>query len=206
MNGEENVLEAKRTLIFRDSASKDSGITAAFNDLVREHQRRIYRILLTLVRDMDAAETLTQECFLRAYAKRGDFRGEASVGTWLVRIAINLARDHAKSRRLAFWRLLTRDGRSGDPLAIALHLSDPEPLPDRVFIARERLAAVWAKVAGLPRRQRTCFLLRFVEGMPLEMIARAMELEVGTVKSHLARAVGAVRRHLKEREGPCEDI
>jgi RNA polymerase sigma-70 factor (ECF subfamily) len=183
------------------------GITRdSFDALVLAHQRRIFRILLMLVRDSDAAETLTQECFLRAYAKRGDFRGDAKVGTWLVRIALNLARDHAKSRRLAFWRLVGRADRRGDPAVIADRLSDPDPLPDRTLLARERLAAVWARVERLPRRQRICFLLRFVEEMPLEQIAQAMVLEVGTVKSHLARAVGAVRRHLKEWEGPCEDI
>jgi RNA polymerase sigma-70 factor (ECF subfamily) len=58
----------------------------------------------------------------------------------------------------------------------------------------------------LPGRQRTCFVLRYVEEMPIAEIARAMRLEVGTVKAHLARAVGAVRRHLQEREKPCEDI
>ena len=202
-------MEATLVPVFGRTARTESSGTAtaeAFEDLVREHQRRIYRILLLLVRDVDAAETLTQECFLRAYMKRHDFRGEASVGTWLVRIALNLARDHARSRRLAFWRLLTRDTRRNDPVAIAATLADPEPTPERALIARERLAAVWTTVNRLPHRQRTCFLLRFVEEMSLEQIARAMAVEIGTAKSHLARAVGAVRRHLKEREGPCEDI
>ena len=189
-----------------EPADDASGITAeTFEDLVRDHQRRIYRILLLLVRDADAAETLTQDCFLRAYAKRREFRGEASVGTWLVRIALNLARDYAKSRRLAFWRLLARDGRRGDPVAIA-SLPDPGPHPVRMLIARERLAAVWATVDRLPGGQRACFVLRFVEEMSLEQIAQAMQVEVGTVKSHLARAVGALRRHLQEWEKPCEGI
>jgi len=209
MDARKGGLEATLGPIVERTAPADgaNSITAeAFTDLVREQQRRIYRLLFVLVRDVDAAETLTQECFLRAYAKRGDFRGEANVGTWLVRIALNLARDHAKSRRLAFWRRLMRDDRCGDPGGIVAHLSDPEPQPERTLIARERLAAVWATVDRLPRRQRTCFLLRFVEEMPLEQIAQAMQVKVGTVKSHLARAVGAVRRHLKEEEGSCKDI
>ena len=73
-------------------------------------------------------------------------------------------------------------------------------------MARERLAAVQAVVDRLSHRQRACFVLRFVEAMTLEEIAQALQLEVGTVKAHLARAVGAVRRQLTEREGPCEDI
>ena len=203
------VLEAPLVPIVEQAAPAQGahGISAeAFDALVRTHQRQIYRILLLKLRDADAAETLTQECFLRAYAKRGDFRGEASIGTWLIRIALNLARDHAKSRRLAFWRLLGRARREGDSVPRDAVLPDPDPHPDRRLIARERLVAVWAKVDRLPGKQRTCFMLRYVEEMPIGEIARAMQLEVGTVKAHLARAVGAVRRHLQEREGPCGDI
>src|SRR5882672_10230408 len=78
----------------------------AFDDLVRQHQRRVYRVLFLLLRDPDAADTLTQECFLRAYQKRDGFRGESSADTWLLRIAVNLARDHLRNRRAGFWRRL----------------------------------------------------------------------------------------------------
>lgn len=77
-----------------------------FSALVQQHQPRIYRVLLGMLHDPDAAETLTQECFLKAFQNRGGFRGEASVGTWLVRIAINLARDHRRNRLRAFWQKL----------------------------------------------------------------------------------------------------
>jgi len=89
------------------AARADRGLAAEeYDAIVRAHQRRIYRVLLGLVRDPDAAATLTQECFLRAYRHRRSFRGEASVGTWLVRIAVNLAADHSRNRRTAFWRRL----------------------------------------------------------------------------------------------------
>ncbi len=176
--------------------------TCPFDQLVREHQRQIHRILLSLLRDVDAADTLTQEVFLRAFQKRSTFRGEASVGTWLVRIAINTARDHRRSRRLAFWRRLAQGG--GE--VIARSVPDPRPSLDCAVIARERLAVVREIVDGLPQRQRVCFLLRFVEAMTLDEIAGAMQVEVGTVKAHLARAVGRVRRRVAEWEGQCEDI
>jgi RNA polymerase sigma-70 factor (ECF subfamily) len=206
-NGKENLLEVKRVAIVRESPPADSGIsTEAFDHIVLEHQRRIHRILLALVRDADAADILTQECFLRAFEQRAGFRGEASVGTWLVRIALNLARDHARSRRVAFWRHLLGNGRPDDATTVAPWVPDPGPPPDRMAIARERLAAVEVVVDRLPHRQRACFLLRFVEGMALEEIAQTMHLKVGTVKTHLARGLGAVRRHLAEWEGSCEDI
>ena len=85
-----------------------------FDALVLAEQRRIYRVLLAMLRDPDAADSLTQECFLKAYEQRKRFRGECSMRTWLMRIAINLARDHVKSRRWQFWRkLFSQPGDSG---------------------------------------------------------------------------------------------
>ncbi len=164
-----------------------------FDVVVRAHQARIYRVLWCELRDQDAAATLTQECFLRAYQHRQRFRGEASVSTWLVRIALNLAQDYRRNRRQGFWRRLF--GReSADFATEALKAADHAPSPERVLIAREELAEVMAVVQALSPQQRTAFLLRFVEEMSIEDIAQAMGLEQGTVKSHLARAVTALRR------------
>ena len=173
-----------------------------FDQLVVTHQRRIHRILLTLLRDGDAADTLTQEVFLRAFQKRADFRGEARVGTWLVRIALNLAKDHRRNRRLAFWRRLVRHDQSRDGTDVAPWVRDPAPSAERTIVAREQLAAIQVAVDRLSHRQRTCFVLRFVEAMTIEEIAEALQLEVGTVKAHLSRAVSTLRRRLAEREGP----
>ena len=173
-----------------------------FDQLVVTHQRRIHRILLTLLRDGDAADTLTQEVFLRAFQKRTDFRGEARVGTWLVRIALNLAKDHRRNRRLAFWRRLVRNDQSRDGTDVAPWVRDPAPSAERTIVAREQLAAIQVAVDRLSHRQRTCFALRFVEAMTIEEIAETLQLEIGTVKAHLSRAVSTLRRRLAEREGP----
>ena len=173
-----------------------------FDQLVVTHQRRIHRILLTLLRDGDAADTLTQEVFLRAFQKWADFRGEARVGTWLVRIALNLAKDHRRNRRLAFWRRLVRHDQSRDGTDVAPWVRDPAPSAERTIVAREQLAAIQVAVDRLSHRQRTCFVLRFVEAMTIEEIAETLQLEVGTVKAHLSRAVSTLRRRLAEREGP----
>ena len=173
-----------------------------FDQIVLTHQRRIHRILLTLLRDGDAADTLTQEVFLRAFQKRADFRGEARVGTWLVRIALNLAKDHRRNRRLAFWRRLVRHDQSRDGTDVAPWVRDPAPSAERTIVAREQLAAIQVAVDRLSHRQRTCFALRFVEAMTIEEIAETLQLEVGTVKAHLSRAVSTLRRRLAEREGP----
>jgi RNA polymerase sigma-70 factor, ECF subfamily len=166
-----------------------------FDSVVGAHKRRIYRILLGMVRDPDAAETLTQECFLRAYRSRSTFRGEASLGAWLAGIAINLARDHARSRRVAFWKKLFGASEGTDELHA---VADTSASPERGMLAREELRAMWAAVEKLSEKQRAVFLLRFVEEMSLEEIAQATKLKTGTVKVHLFRAVNAVRQKMKE--------
>ncbi|MBI3670740.1 MAG: sigma-70 family RNA polymerase sigma factor [Acidobacteria bacterium] len=191
-----------RPKVLASTVTAPAGITREeFDGVVRAHQRRIYRVLLGLVRDPDAADTLTQECFLRAFKKRKSFRREASVGTWLVRIAVNLARDYGRSRKIAFWRRLFGQAKPEEAAAAADQMADARASPERALAAREELEAVWSVVGALSPQQRTAFMLRFAEEMTLEEVAAAMALEVGTVKAHLARAVGAVRRRLKESRG-----
>ena len=162
--------------------------TDDFDWIVGQHQKRIFRVLLALVKDADAAEVLTQECFLRAYRKRESYRGDSSLATWLMRIAVNLAHDHGRSRRRAFRRGFLRTER----LDIA-PIRDARRSPEQAVMDGELMDNVQSAVDGLPGRQRTVFLLRFVEEMPLQEIAAVTDLDIGTVKTHLHRAVQAVR-------------
>jgi RNA polymerase sigma-70 factor (ECF subfamily) len=173
------------------------GMTALddFTPLVQWHQQRIYRVLLGMVRDPDAAQTLTQECFLKAYQKRASFRGEASVGVWLLKIAVNLARDHRRSRLREFRHRLSSSADEVENLG--QRLPDPHASQERVLLGREEVAGVWSAVETLSPQQRAVFVLRFVEEMSLEEIAEATSLKVGTVKTHLFRAVHAIRQQLK---------
>lgn len=172
------------------------GLAAAdFDQFMRLNQRRVYRLLLGMLRDPEAADTLTQECFLRAWRKRASFRGEASVGTWLLRIAVNLARDHARNRRLAFWRRLL-SAPTDDARAQAEQLPSLQAGPEQALVARQELDAVWNVVEALPQQQKAVFLLRFVEEMSLEEIAETLGLRVGSVKSHLFRALSTVKTRM----------
>jgi len=167
-----------------------------FDSLVLAEQRLIYRVLLAMLRDPDAADNLTQECFLKAYEHRKRFRGECSVRTWLVRIAVNLARDHVKSRRWQFWRNFFSASDGSEEL---LEQVAPHASPERSLLARERLAHVLAAVEYLPEQQRAVFVLRFMEEMSIEEIAVAMSLRPATVKTHLYRALSAIKGHPNER-------
>src|SRR5438045_3113801 len=97
---------------------------AGFDSMMREHQDRIYRFLFAILRDDDAASTLTQECFLRAFKGWNQFRGESSVSTWLTRIAANLVKDHRRDRKVTFWRRLFA-AQSGEDVAVMAE-SQPE--------------------------------------------------------------------------------
>jgi RNA polymerase sigma-70 factor (ECF subfamily) len=172
----------------------DAGWSAAeFDGLVREHEAKIYRVLWCDLRDDEAAANLTQDCFLKAYRARAEFRGEASVSTWLVRIAINLARDYRRNRRQSFWRRLLSGNDREAELAAGTAV-DGTPRADRALLAREQLQRTMETVKALSPQQQTVFHLRFLEELSLEEIALAMDIEIGTVKSHLSRAVSALRQ------------
>ena len=165
-----------------------------FANVVASHRPQIFRFLLASTRDVDLAETLTQECFLKAYRNWSSFRGDSSAMTWLMRIAINLQKDHWRNRRIQFWRQ-TRTN-SVDLDEASEWLPSGESSAEKQLLARERVEQVWQAVKGLSERQRTVFLLRYVEEQELSEIAHSTGLSEGTVKAHLSRALARVRGEL----------
>ena len=162
-----------------------------FDSLVRQHRPRIFRFLLASLRDRESAENLAQDCFVRAYKARDQFRGSSSLGTWLMHIAANLVRDHEANRRLKFWRRKLRSDL--DPNDVSDWVPDRSKSPEALALAKEQMQAIWKAAASLTERQRTVLLLRFVEDMDLLEIAAVTGMKEGTVKTHLFRAVQAVR-------------
>jgi RNA polymerase sigma-70 factor (ECF subfamily) len=166
-----------------------------FSRVVEVHRPQIFRFLLASLRDVDLAETLTQECFLKAHRNWSHFRGDSSAMTWLMRIAINLQKDHWRNRRLQFWR--TTRTNSVDVDEAGEWLPSGERTAEQKMLAREQVGQLWKVVERLSGRQRTVFLLRYVEEQELSEIARATGLSEGTVKAHLSRALGKVRAELR---------
>jgi len=165
-----------------------------FDAVVRENQRRIFRFLLSSTGDPDLAETLTQECFFKAYKARVSFRGQAQIITWLTAIAVNLLRDHYRSKRLHFWKRMQSD---------SLELADiSEWLPDRGqnaeqrAVARAQIQAVSHAVGRLSTAQRTVFLLRYVEEFDLKEIGESTGMTMGSIKSSLHCALEKVRKQV----------
>jgi RNA polymerase sigma-70 factor (ECF subfamily) len=183
------------TLGAAEAGSHGTDRSSEFEDMVETFRPRVFRFLLASVRDRESAENLTQDCFLRAYRARDQFRGESSPTTWLMQIAINLVRKHESSSRLKFWRRALRPGLS--PADLRDWLPDRQLSPEAAVLAKEQVHAIWSVVAQLSERQRTVFLLRFVEDMDLLEIAGATRMKEGTVKTHLFRALQSVRAKLE---------
>jgi RNA polymerase sigma-70 factor (ECF subfamily) len=160
-------------------------------ELMRVHRSRVLGHALWLVKDKDIAETVTQDCFMRAFNSRATYRGQCSVRTWLIKITTNLVRDRMRTGEFRFWRQVRASALEVSEMAN--RLACRRPTVDAEILAREKLSQIWAVVDGLPGRQRTIFKLRFVEEMQLSEIAQAMGLHEGTVKSHLYRSLHTIR-------------
>jgi RNA polymerase sigma-70 factor (ECF subfamily) len=176
------------------AAKTATGTAAEFTEVVERHRPQIFRFLLASTRDVDLAETLTQDCFLKAHRNWDRFRGDSSPMTWLMRIAINLQKDHWRNRRMQFWRLTQTNAVDMDEASD--WLPSEESSAEKQLLAQEQVGRVWQAVKGLSERQRTVFLLRYVEEQELSEIAQATGLSEGTVKAHLSRALGRVRAEL----------
>ncbi len=164
------------------------------DSIVATYEQRIFRFHLASIRDRDAAQSLTQDTFLRAWNARASFRGDCSISTWLMRIALNLVRDHTRTDRFRFWKRVSET--AVDVSDVSSHIPHRDSSLESRLIANEQLTLVWESVAQLSERQRNVFLLRFIEELELSEIADITGLPVSTVKTHLYRALAAIRaRH-----------
>jgi len=159
--------------------------------LMRQYQAKIFRFVAFSVRDFDAAETITQDCFLKAHNTRHQFRGDCSVNTWLMRIAFNLIRDHTKTLKFRFWKNVQTTAVNVDELGH--YLPSGASSPEQQFLARERVELIQSSLEKLSDKQRSVFLMKFVEDLDLPEIAEIMGMPLQTVKTHLYRAVATIR-------------
>lgn len=183
---------SEKTLLARIRQGDDSGFAA----LVAAHSPRVLALAWRLVGDRDDAEDIAQEAFLRLHRGIGGFRGDSSVATWLHRTVSRLAIDHLRRqnvwKRIFFFR---RGNEEADPLDFVA--DSATSAGDRFFAGeiRQRLDRAMERLSA---RQRVVFTLRHYEEMPLREIAAALNLEEGTVKVHLHRAVRILRQELKD--------
>ena len=162
--------------------------------LIRQYKPKVFQLVAFSVTDRDAAESITQDCFLKAHLSRNQFRGDCSVSTWLMRIAFNLVRDHTKSQKFRFWKNAAASAVEAHD--VSQHLASGASSAEAQLIAKERVEMVHQTLQGLSDKQRSVFVMRFVEEMDLPDIAAVTGMSLPTVKTHLYRAVGAIRVRL----------
>ncbi len=169
------------------------GDTQLFARLVEQHQDRVYAILLRLTADPDVAAELAQDTFVRAYLGLSGFRGEARFGTWVIQIALHLARDRARrARRHNVVSLDALEERGGEAAVLVEARSGADPL--EATYESELAARLEVALDALPPDYREVFVLHHVHEIPYEEIATITGDSVGSLKVRAHRA----RKLLKE--------
>lgn len=166
-----------------------------FDDLIRQHGRRLFILAYRLCGNRSDAEDLSQEALVRGFQALPRFRGEANFYTYLYRIVVNLWSNQVRSRRR--WRFLALGGgsdRDDRERSIEERLADRSPDPHQRLVGQEQTQRLHRALAELDPDQRAVLILRVAEGLEYEEIATALEIPIGTVRSRLARARSRIRR------------
>jgi RNA polymerase sigma-70 factor, ECF subfamily len=170
-----------------------AGDDQAFAELVRRYQHIVFGLIVRTVGDRSRAEDLAQDVFLRIHRGLPYFRGQAKLSTWIYRIVLNLCTQERSSRRPHMIPLDASAEAGRTPL-------DPGG-PDPAFSDLELRDRLQKAMARLPARYRVLVAAHYLKGVRYEDIAEAMDLPLGTVKTHLYRAKAQLRALLTETEG-----
>lgn len=162
------------------------------NRFVSDHLRRIFLLIYRIVGNVDDAQDLTQEAFIKALQREDQLKDVEKAAHWLSRIATNTAID-----------FLRRNGRVAfcDVDEMIQPLSSPQSQsPEAILLRNERREYLEDGLRRLTVRERTALLLRDVEGLPAEEVARQLNCSKATVRSHIANARIKFRRYLERRQ------
>lgn len=177
-------------------AQARAGDPNAFERLVRDNQDRVYSLCLRMAGDRHEAEDLAQEVFLKAWQGLASFQGESKFSTWLFRLTANLCIDaqRKRERRRSVEPAVSLD----DPDSSWREPSDPRQDPQRQLERTERSRALDRALTRLSDDQRQIVVLRELAGLSYQEISQRLGLDLGTVKSRLARGRLALRKILLE--------
>jgi RNA polymerase sigma-70 factor (ECF subfamily) len=173
---------------------------ADFAAWMATEQRRIFGLCFHMLQDRDEADSATQDVFLKAYRalQKSPAAQPQDPAKWLTRIAVNTCLDRLRSRRWRFWR---RRAPSLDDEQAGWEAVSAAPEAEDQYFARQIRARLATAVAKLSARQRAVFTLRHNENLTMEEIAAVLELDPGTVKAHMHRAVSKLRAELRDLYG-----
>lgn len=170
--------------------SAAEGSEDAFAQLVALHEKRVYALALRMTGNPEDAADVAQEAFLSAWRGLPAFRGESGFSTWLYRLTSNAAVDcHRRNRRQRADASLNNETQN-------LDVPDPSPTPQEQAESQSLREAVRWGMGELSREHRQVLALREYQELSYEEIARKLDVDLGTVKSRLSRARGALRKIL----------
>jgi RNA polymerase sigma-70 factor (ECF subfamily) len=170
------------------------GDLRGFAEIVRRYQRPVYRVAYGMTRNASDADDIAQETFVRAYRALDRFRVGEPLYPWLARIAVNLVYSLFRSRR-------RRPETALEPMLEAGHQWATEDDPVEDTERRERDEKIDAAFAELKPEHRSVLVLRVVEGLSYDEIAKSLAVPVGTVMSRLSRARQELKTRLAARTG-----
>lgn len=155
------------------------GKQAAFGQLVRLYERRLLRVLMRFIRDLDLAEDLAQETFLRAYERLDQFDPSRRFGPWLFRIGVNLTLDHHRRRKRRIWGFLFSDSAREE---------SPDPATADPRVEQDLQQEVQWVIDQLPEQFRIVLVLRDLENFSTSEIAAILERTEATIRWRLGEA------------------
>lgn len=163
-----------------------TGDQSAFEQLVLEHQNKVYSLAFRMVNDREEAADLAQEAFLKAWQGLPAFQGESSFATWIYRLTTNLCIDYIRrqKRRQEVQPVASLD----DPDNGLGEPADWKQDPQRHVERQELRRALALALQALPDHQRQILVMRELSGLSYQEIGQALDLDLGTVKSRIARA------------------
>jgi RNA polymerase sigma-70 factor, ECF subfamily len=170
------------------------GDVQAFEQLVKQYDRQVFRIAQHITQNREDAEDVVQDAFLKAYEKLDQFQGNSKFYTWLVRIAVNESLMRLRKRRTGRMVSIDEDVETEEG-SMPRDLAEWRPDPEAMYGQSELAEILRKTIQGLPPGFRVVFVLRDVEGLSTEETAETLGLSVPAVKSRLLRA----RLQLRER-------
>lgn len=168
------------------------GDDSAFEELVRAYEKRVYHLALRMCGNADDAYEIAQEAFLGAWKGMRFFRGDSSFSTWIYRLTSNAAIDFLRRQR----RQGGGDNVSLDDEDTFLEVADTSPSPHQQAEGMELRQALAKGLLSLSAEHRQVLLLRELQGLTYEEIAASLDLDLGTVKSRIARGREKLRKYL----------
>src|SRR6202789_3029737 len=171
-----------------------AGDAAAFEQLIKQYERQIFRTAQHITQNREDAEDITQDVFFKAFQKLEQFQGNSKFSTWLVRIAVNESLMRLRKRKTSKTVSMDEDVQTEEG-SIPRDFADWSPNPEQIYGQSELGDILRKTINGLPPGFRTVFTLRDIENLSTEETAEALGLSVPAVKSRLLRA----RLQLRER-------